>query len=119
MNERRKDPPKRLRKARKNSLGAGSIGKKDLPLRDYAALVGLFNAPLAAFLLSQRRLSMAERFEIRDLFLLGLAAQKISRVMTRDRVTQPLRAPFTKYEGSGGGGFIPGAGCGLDRRRTG
>ncbi|MBA3833255.1 MAG: DUF1360 domain-containing protein [Chthoniobacterales bacterium] len=41
-----------------------------------------------------------------DLLLLGLATQKASRVLARDRVTQPLRAPFTEFEGPGGSGEV-------------
>lgn len=41
-----------------------------------------------------------------DVLLLGLATQKASRVITRAKVTQPLRAPFTEVEGSAGAGEI-------------
>jgi hypothetical protein len=79
---------------------------ENLPLRDYAALVGLFNATLALFLLFRKRSPLPERIALSDLLVLGLAAQKISRVVTKDRVTSPLRAPFTKYEGSTGAGEV-------------
>ena len=88
-----------------NKLTAG-YSKENPPLRDYAGLVGLFNAVLAAFLFFRKRSSLPRRVEFTDLLLLGLATQKISRVMTRSRITSPIRASFTKYEGSGGAGEV-------------
>ncbi len=75
-------------------------------MRDYAALVGLFNAGLAAFLFWQWRAPLQEEFSTGDLLLFGLATQKASRVLARDRVTQPLRAPFTAFEKPAGSGEV-------------
>jgi len=34
--------------------------------------------------------------------LLSLSTYKLSRIISKDRVTSPLRAPFTEYEGPAG-----------------
>ena len=72
----------------------------------YALFIGLFNAILATFLCFARRCRTATDLTTSDLLLLGLATQKASRVLTRAKVTQPLRAPFTEVEGSAGAGEI-------------
>jgi hypothetical protein len=41
-----------------------------------------------------------------DLLLYGLATEHLSRVLTKDAVTSPLRAPFTKFEGAAGEGEV-------------
>ena len=37
-----------------------------------------------------------------DVALLALATHKVSRTVTKDAITSPLRAPFTRYTGTGG-----------------
>ncbi len=80
----------------------------ELPRRDYAALVAVFNAALAATLLARKcaREPLPERVEPKDLVLFAIATQKLSRVITKDKVTSALRAPFTEVEGKGGAGEI-------------
>jgi hypothetical protein len=58
--------------------------------------VGLVAALAAAVRVSGRRLP--ERPSVLDLVLLSLATHKLSRILARDSVTSPLRAPFTRYE---------------------
>lgn len=36
--------------------------------------------------------------------MLTLATHKASRLLTKDRVASPVRAPFTRYDGKGGPG---------------
>ncbi len=68
------------------------------PLPSYAAVAGLFNLILAAFLLLARRTGrpLPERIETRDIALLGVATHKLSLLIAQDAVTSPLRAPFTE-----------------------
>jgi hypothetical protein len=70
------------------------------PLPSYAALAGLFNLILAAFLLIARKSGrpIPERIETRDIALLGVATHKVSMLVARDAVTSPLRAPFTELQ---------------------
>jgi hypothetical protein len=41
-----------------------------------------------------------DRVSAADVVLLGITTHKVSRIVTRTEVTNFLRAPFTKYEGS-------------------
>lgn len=38
--------------------------------------------------------------------MVGVASHKLSRLISKDKVTSPLRAPFTELEGSGGPGEL-------------
>jgi hypothetical protein len=71
------------------------------PLTGYLMLVGTFNAIFAGALLliRSRRQSATGAIRFRDLLLLGVATHKVSRLLTKDSVLSPLRAPFTTYEG--------------------
>jgi len=82
--------------------------RNDVSTRDYAALVAVFNGVLAATLLLRKcsREPLPERVEPRDLALFALATQKLSRVITKDKVTSAFRAPFTEVEGKGGPGEV-------------
>lgn len=82
----------------------GYKGGKDMPLASYATLLGIYNTAFAGLLLaannSKRRLP--EQVGYADLALLGVATFELSRVIAKDRVTSPLRAPFTEYVEPGG-----------------
>jgi hypothetical protein len=67
----------------------------DRPLWSYTGLMAAFVA-LFAGLLALSRGRLPERVGLRDLVLGGVATHKISRLLAKDKVTQPLRAPFTK-----------------------
>jgi hypothetical protein len=41
-----------------------------------------------------------------DVVLVGIATHKLARRVTKDSVTSPLRAPFTRYEGRSGPGEL-------------
>jgi hypothetical protein len=49
---------------------------------------------------------LPERMDAKDILLLGIATHKLSRLITQDWVTSPLRAPFTRYQGSTGAGEV-------------
>jgi hypothetical protein len=82
--------------------------RQHLPARDYAVLVALFNGAMAATLLARKRSGgpLLERVDLKDLLLYAIATQKLSRVMTKGKVTTALRAPFTAVEGKGGAGEL-------------
>jgi len=71
-------------------------------------LVTIFNALLATGLLAKKcsQEPLPERMDPKDLVLFALATQKLSRVITKDKVTTALRAPFTEIEGKGGAGEL-------------
>lgn len=82
------------------AIFAGYNGGEQMPLQGYAALLGIFNAGFAAMLLAAANNSKnnaPEKFSYQDLILLGAATHKLSRIVAKDRVTAPLRAPFVEY----------------------
>ena len=88
--------------------GAGSLAEEyapgnDRPLAGYAALMGLYGAAVTAGAVALRRrgrpLPDVRGF---DIALVGVATHKLARRMSKDSVTSPLRAPFTRYEGVSG-----------------
>jgi len=78
---------------------AGYKGGEEMPLGGYAALLGIYNAAFAAMLLAAKNSGrqLPERIGYADLLLLGLGTFKLSRIISLDRVTSPLCAPFTEY----------------------
>ncbi|HET7120767.1 MAG TPA: DUF1360 domain-containing protein [Solirubrobacterales bacterium] len=74
------------------------------PLLSYLGAMTIFNASVAGLLLLARRQGrqLPESVPIRDVVLIGVASHKLSRLIAKDKVTSPLRAPFTELEGSGG-----------------
>ncbi|GAA3268479.1 DUF1360 domain-containing protein [Dactylosporangium vinaceum] len=74
------------------------------PLRGYATVMGVFAAAAgtvaAVARLTGRRLP--ERPSVGDVALLAVATHKVSRLITKDAITSPLRAPFTEFEGAAG-----------------
>jgi Protein of unknown function (DUF1360) len=74
------------------------------PLGTFAVLMGLFNLLFAGGLLLVRRRGreLPDRPALADLALVGVASHKLSRLITKDKVTSPLRAPFTELQGSAG-----------------
>lgn len=78
------------------------------PLGSYALLVAVFNSLLVGFLIALRRShrELPERIQIGDVVLLGAATHKLSRLVTKNKPTSALRAPFTEYEGPAGRGEV-------------
>lgn len=74
------------------------------PLLSYMATMGIFNGVFAAALLAAKRSGreLPERVDPADVVMVGTAAHKLSRLLTKEKVTAPLRAPFTELEGKGG-----------------
>ena len=53
-----------------------------------------------------------------DVLLVGLATHRLARLVTKDRVSTPLRAPFTRYEGPAGPGEVNEQPVGTGWRRS-
>jgi len=83
---------------------AGYKGGEEMPLAGYAALLGIYNAAFAGLLLAVKQTGrhLPKQISYADLVLLSLSTYKLSRIISLDRVTSPLRAPFTEYEGPAG-----------------
>ncbi len=79
-------------------------GDNPRPLGGYLAVMSIYVAVVSAATvlaaLTGRRLP--PRWRVQDLVTLTLGTHKLSRTVTKDAVTSPLRAPFTRYEGTGG-----------------
>jgi hypothetical protein len=78
------------------------------PLLAYAILATVFNTLFAAALALAKRSGreLPERIGANDLVMIGTASHKLSRLISKDKVTSPLRAPFTELEGGGGPGEL-------------
>jgi hypothetical protein len=74
------------------------------PLLSYLTFMGIFGSLLGAALTIARRQGreLPERVPAGQLLLIGTASHKLSRLVAKDKVTSPLRAPFTELEGRGG-----------------
>jgi Protein of unknown function (DUF1360) len=78
------------------------------PLAGYAMLTLIFNGVVAALVLVQARSrrSLPEHVPVRDIALLGVGTFKLSRLISKDKVTSFVRSPFTRYQGPAGPGEV-------------
>jgi hypothetical protein len=74
------------------------------PLLAYLVTMVVFNGLFGAGLVAAKRSGreLPERIGTADVVLIGVASHKLSRLISKDKVTSPLRAPFTELEGPGG-----------------
>ncbi|WAL64123.1 DUF1360 domain-containing protein [Amycolatopsis cynarae] len=79
-------------------------GDADRPLGGYLVVMAIYGLLVAlaatAAALTGRRLP--RRVPVQDLAILALGTHKLSRTVSKDAVTSPLRAPFTRYRDTGG-----------------
>jgi hypothetical protein len=77
------------------------------PLGPYAVLTSVFFAALGGSLAAARASGREiDRPGALDLVLHGLATQKLSRLIAKDKVTSALRAPFTRFQEASGQGEV-------------
>ena len=90
------------------------------PLGSYGVLMGVFSILAAAFGNWFRRSGrdLPETVSTRDLALLTVASHKIARLITKDRVTSTVRAPFTRYVENAGPGEVSEEARGRGLRRA-
>lgn len=74
---------------------------EDRPLAGYTATMGTYALTAAALVAASRLMGRRGPAAVpwADLALSSLATFKLSRLIARDPVTSPLRAPFTHYDG--------------------
>jgi len=90
--------------AKVRAAAAGYAPGQQRPLRGYLATLAAY-AGLAGGLAGLARLTgrtPPERLTTQDVVLMSIATHKVSRLLAKDAVTSPLRAPFTRYEGTSG-----------------
>ena len=100
----RKSPP--IASATDQLFDGYSKTKK--PLLGYATMMGLFVAGVTGAIAAT---GVDEDEEVPvlawgELLLLGIATHKLSRIVTKDLVTSPFRAPFVKFKKSAGAGEV-------------
>jgi hypothetical protein len=61
---------------------------------------------------------LPDRIDPRDMVLLTVASHKAARMVTKDRVTSAIRAPFTRFQNDAGPGEVDEAARGRGVRRA-
>lgn len=83
---------------------AAYAGDRDRPLRGYvitlAAYTGMVGVIAAGTRLTRR--PVPDGFTLSEIALTAAATHKLSRLLSKDSVTSPLRAPFATYQRRGG-----------------
>lgn len=99
---------------------AGHSPQQERPLGGYAVLMGLFATAAAGFSAWFRRSGreLPDRMSAGDLALVTVATHKASRLISKDRVTSAVRAPFTRYQHDDGPGEVSEAARGHGLRRA-
>lgn len=86
---------------------AGYAPGEQRPLKGYAVLSGAFFAALGGALAAAHRAGRTlDRPSATDVVLTGLATQKVSRLIAKDKVTSFVRAPFTTFQDTPGHGEV-------------
>jgi hypothetical protein len=90
----------RLARAEKESYS----GSAERPLGSYLTVMGAYAAVTGTLVAVARltRREIPDGLAVRDIVLSAVATHKLSRLITKDPVTSPLRAPFTAYQGQEG-----------------
>jgi hypothetical protein len=99
---------------------AGHSPTRERPLGGYGVLMGSFAAVAGGFgaVLKRSGRELPERMEAGDLVLVAVATHKASRLIAKERVTSPLRAPFTRFQDDAGPGEVNEAARGRGVRRA-
>lgn len=81
---------------------------QEKPLASYGVLMSVFSGLAGGFALWFRRSGreLPDRIDSGDLALLTLASHKSARLISKDKVTSAVRAPFAQYQGAGGPGEV-------------
>jgi hypothetical protein len=74
------------------------------PLEGYVFVMTVFAAVvgLVGLIAAVTGRGLPRRIDPYDLVLITAGTHKLSRTLSKDAVTSPLRAPFTRYRGTGG-----------------
>lgn len=85
-------------------IGRAYAPRQRRPLSGYLTSMVAYTA-MSAGLAGAVRASgrpLPERYSVGDVLLLSVATHKLSRLLTKEAVTSPLRAPFARYAGPAG-----------------
>lgn len=100
-----------------SSKNSGYGGGREMPLQGYSLLLGLFTSAFALGLVATKN-KESKKLSLSEFGLLALATHKISRIITKDWVTSPLRANFTRYEKSLGAGELKESSRGAEMQKA-
>ena len=83
---------------------AAYAGGEERPLGGYLLLMAAYGAAVLGLsgLVRRSGRGLPERIGMADLALIGVATHKCARLLAKDPVTSPLRAPFTTFKGTSG-----------------
>jgi hypothetical protein len=76
----------------------------DRPLASFLVLMASYGSVVVAGagILRRRGIKLPERIELTDVALISVATHKVARLLAKDPITSPLRAPFTRFAGTSG-----------------
>jgi hypothetical protein len=76
-------------------------GDEDRPVESFAVLLAVYLTLVVVLgaVVRARGRELPERVTLEDLALVSVATHKVSRLVTKDPVTSPLRAPFARFAG--------------------
>lgn len=77
-------------------------------LGSYTLLTGIFGTGFTGSLIAAYKVrgELPERYGVLDMIAVGLATHKLARLITKDKVTGFIRAPFVEYEEAAGQGEV-------------
>lgn len=76
---------------------------EERPLRSYLAVMGVYGTAVAGLAAAARVTGrQPAKPEVFDTVLMAVGTYKLARLIAKDPVTSPLRAPFTRYAGTTG-----------------
>ncbi|WP_336206126.1 DUF1360 domain-containing protein [Nonomuraea sp. LPB2021202275-12-8] len=79
-------------------------GEHDRPLRTYVRILSVYGGVVATAVAAAAATGRRppERIGLMDVALMAACTHKVARLLAKDPVTSPIRAPFTRYEGVSG-----------------
>lgn len=94
--------------------------EKQPPFGPYLAFMSVFTSLVGAALAIARRQGreLPAKVDAGQLLLVGTASHKVSRLIAKEKVTSPLRAPFTELEARGGPAELEESSRGTGLRRA-
>ena len=87
---------------------AGYAPHEHRPLRSYSVLTGIFGAAFGGGMAAayRHRGELPESYSVLDIVTVGVATHKLSRLITKDKITASIRAPFTRFQEATGHGEV-------------
>ena len=87
---------------------AGYAPHEHRPLASYSVLTATFGVAVTGGLVAahRHRGELPERYSALDIATVGIATHKLSRLITKDKVTAFIRAPFTRFQEKSGHGEV-------------